>query len=80
MPKLEQRTIEFFFEKFKVTSSDLKAEILPEVTDIIYDYNTLIIKYEKENDNYRQQQILNDIQELEQKISDIFIEMTGGKK
>lgn len=72
MEKLEQKTIEFFFQEFKVKDPELKAKLLPEVTDIIYDYNNLIVQREKEADEYRQQQMLSEIQELEQKIKETF--------
>lgn len=72
MAQFSQKTIEHFFKKYKINNPDLKAKILPEVTDIIYDYNTLIIKYEKEANAYKKRQILRDIKELEDKLDDIF--------
>ena len=69
---LTQRTIEFFFKKYKITKPEIKAKILPEVTNIIYDYNMLIVKHEKEGDDYKRKQILTDIKEIEDKIDDIF--------
>ena len=72
MAQLSQKTIEYFFDKYKIKDPDLKAKILPEVTDIIYDYNMLIVKLEKEKDDYRQKQIINDLNEMEAKIDEIF--------
>ena len=70
MAKYEQQTIEAFFKKYKVSSPDKKAKLLPEVTDIIYEYNMLVVKYEAESDAYKKKQLENDIQEVEQKIAD----------
>jgi len=72
MAQLGQKTIEYFFDHYKIKDPDKKAKILPEVTDIIYDYNMLIVKLEKESDEYRKKQILNDITELEATIDEIF--------
>lgn len=72
MAQFSQKTIESFFKQYKISNPDLKAKILPEVTDIIYDYNTLIIKAEKEGNDYKKKQIMRDIKEVEAKIDDIF--------
>lgn len=72
MPKFEQKTIEYFFKKFGVTNPDKKAKLLLEVTDIIYDYNMLIVKLEKEKDDYKKKQYENDLKEIEAKLSEIF--------
>lgn len=74
MAQFSQKSIEHFFKQYKVTDSDKKAKLLHELTDIIYDYNMLIVDYEKEGDEYKKQQIANDIQELEDKIDRIFKE------
>ena len=80
MEKLEQKTIEFFFDKFKVSDPDVKAKLLAEVTDVIYDYNNLIVSHEKETDEYKKNQIKNDIVEQEEKINEIFASNLGEKK
>ncbi len=69
---LKQKTIEYFFKQYKITDPDLKAKILPEVTDIIYDYNMLIVDYQKEGDEYKKKQIMRDINETEDKLDEIF--------
>jgi len=69
---LTQKSIEAFFKQYKVTNPDKKMKILPEVTDIIYDYNMLVVKYEKEKDAYKKKQILTDIKEEEEKIAKVF--------
>ncbi|MBD3360115.1 MAG: hypothetical protein GF365_05425 [Candidatus Buchananbacteria bacterium] len=69
---LKQKTIEYFFKQYKITDPDLKAKILPEVTDIIYDYNMLIVYYQKEGDDYKKKQIMRDINETEDKLDEIF--------
>ncbi|MFA7245423.1 MAG: hypothetical protein WC070_04585 [Candidatus Magasanikbacteria bacterium] len=68
----EQHTIEFFFKKFGITDPDKKAQFLPEVTDIIYDYNMHVVKMEKEKDESRKTALLSDLQEIETKIANIF--------
>lgn len=70
--QLSQKTIEFFFEKYGVKDPDKKAKLLPEVTDIIYDYNMHVVNLEKETDEYKKGQILEGIKELEAKIEEIF--------
>lgn len=72
MSQYNQRTIEYFFKKYKVANPDKKARLLGEVTDLIYDYNMLIVKYEKEGDDYRKKQLERDIKEMEDKIAAIF--------
>jgi hypothetical protein len=72
--KLEQHTIEYFFDKYKVTNPDLKAKILPTVTDTIYELNMHIVELEKETDEYKKNQIITDIKELEAKIEENFKE------
>ena len=71
---MEQKSIETFFKKYKVSDPDKKAKILPEVTDIIYDYNMAIVALEKEKDNYKKDQLKREIKELEQKIDEVFQE------
>lgn len=72
MPKLEQKSIEQYFDEFKIKDPDKKMKILPEVTRVIYDRNMLAVEHEKEEDNYKKKQILNDLAELDQKIEQIF--------
>ncbi len=74
MKQYSQKTIEYFFDKYGVADPDTKAKILPEVTDIIYDYNMHIVNLEKESDEYRRGQIIVGIKELEAKIDEIFQE------
>jgi hypothetical protein len=69
---LKQKTIEYFFKQYKITDPELKAKILPEVTNIIYDYNMLIVDYQKEGDDYKKKQIMRDINEIEDKLDEIF--------
>ncbi len=78
MPEFEQRTIEYFFAKYGVTDQALKEKLLTAVTDIIYDYNMLVVQYEKETDEYRKKQLLTDLQETQVKIDEVFAEMLKG--
>lgn len=70
MPKLEQKSIEQYFQEFKVPEAD-KEKILSRVTNIVYDRNMLVVEYEAEADEYRQKQIETEVAELEQKIAEI---------
>lgn len=72
MAQYSQRTIEYFFKKYKVSNPDKKAKLLGEITDLIYDYNMLIVRYEKEGDEYKKKQLERDIKEIEDKIEAIF--------
>lgn len=74
MSEYTQKTIESFFEQYGVTDPDLKAKLLTEVTHIIYDYNTLVVNYEKETDEYKKKQILTDLGETKDKIKEVFTE------
>lgn len=77
MSEYTQKTIESFFEQYGITDPDLKAKILPEVTDIIYDYNMHVVSYEKELDEYKRSQILTGLQELDDKIREVFMDIAG---
>ncbi|MFH1173354.1 MAG: hypothetical protein V1692_02395 [bacterium] len=68
MPKLEQKSIEQYFQEFKVGEAT-KEKLLPKITGIVYDRNMLAVKYEAEKDPYRKQQLATEIEELEQKIA-----------
>ncbi|MBU0661168.1 hypothetical protein KKG22_03235 [Patescibacteria group bacterium] len=72
MEPIQQKGIEYFFEKYNIQDPDKKAAILPRVTHIIYDYNMLVVSLEKELEHYKREQIIRDIQELEQGIDAIF--------
>ena len=76
MSEYTQKSIEYFFEKYGVVDPDLKAKILPEVTDIIYDYNMHVVNLEKEQDEYKKNQIIVGLREIEAKIDDVFKEIT----
>jgi hypothetical protein len=80
MPEISQKTIEYFFDKYGVKSEAQKTKILLEATDIIYDYNNLVVKYEKEADAYRQKQILTELAETENKIKEIFDDVLAAQK
>ena len=77
MAEYTQKTIEHFFTQYNIVDPDIKAKILPEVTDIIYDYNMHVVNLEKEQDEYKKKQIMVGIQEVESKIDEIFKEHTG---
>ncbi len=70
----QQKTIESFFEEHGVKNPDKKAKLLPILTGIIYDYNMEVVNYGKEQDEYKKNQAMEGIKELEQKITDIFTE------
>ncbi|MBD3311765.1 MAG: hypothetical protein GF349_04735 [Candidatus Magasanikbacteria bacterium] len=72
MSEYTQKSIESFFSDYNVTDPDLKAKLLPELTDIIYDYNMHIVNLEKETDEYKRNQIMVGIKELRDKIDEIF--------
>ena len=72
MQEYTQRTIEYFFKKYEVIDPDRKAKFLPLVTDIIYDYNMHIVKLEKESDEYKKNQLIEGIKELETNLEKIF--------
>ncbi len=63
MADYTQKTIEYFFEKYHVADQAIKEKLLTEVTDSIYDYNMLVVQYEKETDAYRKKQLETDMVE-----------------
>lgn len=65
----EQRTIEHFFQDHGVESSELKAKLLPLLTETIYEYNQNVIAYEKSADAYRKSQIERSLCEIQAKIT-----------
>ena len=77
MEEYRQHTIEFFFDKFGLKDPDQKAKILLEVTDIIYDYNMHVVALEKEQDEYKRNQVLAGLKELEDKIKEVFEDVVG---
>ncbi len=74
MAKLEQKTIEQYFNEFKITSEKAKERILLKITDVVYDRNRHVTQYEAEQDEYRKKQLETGINELEQKIVEIIKE------
>ena len=50
MDELKQKSIELFFQEYGVENPDVKARLLTEITDIVYDYNMHVINLEKETD------------------------------
>jgi len=66
-----QHTIEFFFKKFGISNPNEKANFLPLITDVIYEYNMHVVKFEKEKDEIRKSAILTNLQEIEAKIADL---------
>lgn len=70
--KFEQRTIEYFFKKYGVDDQALKEKLLADVTDVIYDYNMLVVQHEKETDEYRKKQTREDLEETQAKIDELF--------
>ena len=71
----KQRTIEFFFKKHKVNEQKLKVILLPRVTDLVYEYNVVIVKYGQVEDEYKKKQLQVDIEYIEEKIAKIIKEV-----
>lgn len=76
MPEPTQKTIESFFEQFGVTDPDIKVKLLPQVTDVIYNYNMNVVKLEEETDEYKRKQLQTSLEELEAQLTEIFEEAT----
>lgn len=72
LEKMEQKSIEQYFEEHAVSNPDLKAKILPEITNVIYERNMLIVKFNEEKDDYKKKQIFTDVEELEEKLNETF--------
>jgi len=70
----QQKTIESFFEEHDVKDPDKKAKLLPILTGIIYEYNMAVVSYEKEQDEYKKNQAVEEMKEIEQKIISVFSE------
>lgn len=63
-----QKSLEQYFEAHGITDADAKAKLLPLITDLVYDRNLHIVRIEKENDEYKKQQLLEGIKELDDEI------------
>ena len=70
--KFQQKSLEQYFKEYGVTDTDMKAKILDEITDIVYDRNMHVVRLEKTDDEYVKQQTIEGIKELEDKIDRIF--------
>jgi len=67
----KQKSIEQYFADYNITDPDQKAKLLLEITEIIYDRNIYVIQAEKEEEEYKKNQILKDVQEMDKKIAEI---------
>lgn len=74
MDKLEQKTIEQYFQEFQVVDEAAKEKILLRITDLVYDRNRHAVEHESATDEYRKQQLANGVKELEDKIVEIIKE------
>lgn len=72
MAKYTQKTIEIFFDEYKVKKADDKAKVLPILTHVIYDYNIAVVKHEQEEDDFKKKQLETEIAEIADKIKEIF--------
>jgi hypothetical protein len=70
MSELKQKSIELFFEEYGITDPDKKMHLLTEITDIVYDYNMHIVHLETETDDYKRNQLLEGLKEVEAKIKE----------
>jgi len=67
----KQKPIEQYFADFSIADPDAKVKLLPEITEIIYDRNVYVVEAEKEAEEYKKNQILNDVTEMDNKIKEI---------
>ncbi len=74
MDQLKQKSIEQYFAAHDISDPDQKAKILPEITEIIYDRNVYVVQAEKEENDYKKQQITNDAIEMDKTINEIIQE------
>jgi hypothetical protein len=77
MDTIAQKTIEYFFKKNEVNSQELKVKVLPQITDLVYEYNMAVVNYEGQSDVYRQAQIKKDIGYIEDKINHLLQEISS---
>lgn len=67
---ISQKTITMYFEEFKISDQSVKESLLTKITDLIYDRNNLVVQLEKEQDEYKKEQMTRDVSELESKIKE----------
>lgn len=72
MAQHTQKSIELFFQEYGISDPDLKAKLLPELTDIIYNYNKNVVQLQKAEDDYKKSQFERSVQEYRDKIDEIF--------
>lgn len=76
MSELQQKNIKQYLQEYDIDEHELKPKFLQEITSTIHDRNDLVIELDKEEDDYKQEQIKSDIQELDEKIEQDFKEFT----
>ncbi|MFB6225780.1 MAG: hypothetical protein ABEJ02_00330 [Candidatus Paceibacteria bacterium] len=74
MPEFQQKNIKQYLQEYNIDEQQLTPRFLQDITSTIHDRNDLVIELEKESDEYKQEQIITDIQELDQKIEQDFQE------
>ncbi|MFB6182114.1 MAG: hypothetical protein ABEJ24_04435 [Candidatus Magasanikbacteria bacterium] len=74
MSNYQQKNIEQYLEEHNIDDEQLKARFLQKITQTIHDRNDLVIELEKTEDEYKQNQIKSDIDELDEKIEEKFEE------
>ena len=72
MENLQQKSIERYFADYNILDPDEKVKLLPQLTDIIYDRNMHVVWHEKADNELKKQQLEGGLEELEEKIKEIF--------
>ncbi|MFZ5365519.1 MAG: hypothetical protein ACOZBH_05000 [Patescibacteria group bacterium] len=76
MNQIKQKSIEQYFADHGVVDPDAKAQLLPQITQLIYDRNIYVVKAEKEDDQFKKEQITKDAEEMDKRIEQIIKDST----
>lgn len=68
---IKQKTIEYFFKKHKIDSQSIRVGLLSQVTELVYEYNIGVVRYDQETDEYKKKQIESDVKYAEERIAKI---------
>ena len=71
MSELQQKSIEQYFAEYGIADPDDKAKLLSQLTSIIYDRNMHVVWYEKSDNEFKKNQYLDGLNELDNKIKEI---------
>lgn len=71
MENFEQRTIEYFFKKYDIVDQAEKAKDLAEITDLVYEYNMAVRRFNQADSDELKTKAKEDIEYSQKQIAKI---------